>query len=271
MMVLGRQHGRALPSLLWRTAGSGRIGLLLLFFLGLDLGTGFLSLRGRVTLFEPMNQVGLWPWLSSYGLANLRHTAWFMAFLVLLALLALNTLACTCQRLARLFGQRRRAGIVSRLAVHGMHLGLLVILAGFLASYSLSTVSPAVTLLEDLPVTDRASGLDLCLEELELPRYSGDRLPAFAGRVIRPRARILVSNEHGRRLAELGFNSPVRFSGRTIFLQRFAPTGRGSMNGPHYVVVDIRRDPGVALYFSGLVLFSAAMATWAVRAGRKTP
>ncbi len=260
-----RRHAacaRALPATVWRTAGSGRVAAGLLFLLSLDLVAGYLSLRSRTTIFEPMNQVGLWSWMTSYGEADLRHTAWFLVFLVLLGLLAVNTLACTWQRLSRLPGQGPGQDLYRRLAIHGMHIGVLLLLCGYLASYTLSTVSPSVILVEEKAVTDPVSGLRLRLEKLRLPRFGGQRLPSFAGRVIRPEGCLLVSNEHGRRMARLGFNSPVRFRGWTIFLQRFAPTGRSGMDGPGYVVVDLRRDPGVLLSISGLALVLAAMTAW---------
>lgn len=261
-----------LPMALWRKAGSGRFGVIILLLLSCDLLFGYVSLSSRTTLFTPLNEIGLQAWLASYARVNPVFTAWFAVFLLLLLLLTINTVSCTWNRLRLLLqnwsGQREYR--CHRLAIHVMHMGTLVILFAYLLSHTTASVSTSVTLVPGITVKDTTSGLYLQLQELHLPRITEKRLSPFTGRVIRPQARILIRDDNERRTGDLGYNKPLRFRGRSIFLQRFAPTGRGNMNSARYVVVDIRHDPGILLYFTGLCLFVAGMAVWSVQAWRKT-
>ncbi len=273
--LTARPFQRLIQRLVQRLA-SVRLGITIMLLLAMDVGAGYFFVAGNTVIFEPMNQAGLWPWIATYARGNLIQTGWFIIFLALVAALVVNTLCCTILRLARLWSQRHRRA--SRfgfsLATHIMHLGMVVILFGYLASYSLSQVYPARTLVPDKKVRVPGTGLTLALTNMELPYYQGTRLPAtFQNRVIRPAVTMQVSRGSDQRILNLAFNRPGRFQGYTFFLQRFSPRSKGGMSNARYIVVDIRRDPGVPLYFAGIAIFIAGMLGYVwfwLQAGRRT-
>lgn len=253
---------------LWRSLGSVRLAVILLILLAADLSLAYLSINGRSIIFEPMNQVGIWPWLNTYALVNLRYTAWFFLFLLLLSALVINTLACTADRLWHLVRQRREQGPGKRfffaLSTHVMHLGMVVILIGYLVSYTMSQVYPSLTLALKKEALVANTNLRVELVDMTFPFYEGKRLETFTGRVISPKVQLRVATSTDEHIASLGFNSPVSFQGYTFFLQRFSPTRQSGMSSAHYIVIDVRRDPGVLLYFIGISFFLGGLLCYVI-------
>lgn len=247
---------------LFQRLASVRLGVTIIMVLAIDLALGYFFVDGHTVIFEPLNQVGLWSWIATYGRINLVYSAWFFVFLILMVVLVMNTLCCTLLRLHRLWQHRhqgiRRFGFA--LSTHIMHLGMVIILAGYLASYSLTTVYPSITLTPEKQVNLNGTSLNLSLQEMDLPYYRGDRLPAtFIDRVITPTITVVASQGDHKRLLTLGLNKPAFFSGYSFFLQRFSPKSKSGMTKARYIVLDIRRDPGVLLYFIGIAVFVVGM------------
>jgi hypothetical protein len=249
---------------LYEFFSSIQLCIILLLFLTLDLGIGYFCVSRHNILFEPMNRTGLFPWLATYGRANLTFTAWFFLFLPILALLVVNTLVCTTGKLIHLFSRRkqnfpgRRAKLC--LSIHTMHLGLIILLFGYLISYTMATVYPAITLLPGKERIIAGTGISLELLEVIPDFYTGTRLAAFAGRSVNPRAEIMIRDSRKKRETTIAFNRPVWLGKYTVFLSRFSPKSAKTMNPTGYIVVNVRRDPGVTLYFSGLAVFLCGMA-----------
>jgi hypothetical protein len=256
---------------LWQILASVRLSIALLLLLATDMAFGYGTLIGNGQVFEPMSQVGLYAWIETYGLHNLHCTLWFLLLLPLLALLVVNTLVCTVDRLAHLLTLWRRQGMQQGLAfslsTHVMHLGLVVLLTGYLVSFSLSTVRPGVSLIPGSTVTS----LDLTLElrELDLPPFRGEGLPAFTGRVLHPRAVVRLVRGERQGSVRLGYNRPAWFAGYALFLQRVNPSRVGGMSERRYIVVDIRRDPGIPLVFCGIGVFVCGLVGYVVLQGRR--
>jgi len=244
---------------LWHSLGSIRLAVVLLILLAADLSLAYFSINGRGIIFEPMNQVGIWPWLKTYAMPNLCHTAWFFILLALLTALVINTLVCTSSRLWILFPTLRKHGLSKRfyfsLSTHVMHLGMLAILIGYLVSYTMSQVYPSLTLALKKEALVAGTNLRLELLSMTLPIYEGKRLESFAGRIISPVVQLKIAGPIEERTATLGFNNPVRFQGYSFFLQRFSPRQKSGMSTTRYIVIDVRRDPGVLLYFIGISFF----------------
>jgi cytochrome c biogenesis protein ResB len=253
---------------LWRSLGSVRLAVVLLILLVIDLSLAYFSINGRSIIFEPMNQVGIWPWLNTYAMANLRYTAWFFIFLVLLSALVLNTLVCTTDRLWKLLRQRKEQKSNKRfffaLSTHTMHLGMVVILIGYLISYTMSQVYPSLTLIPQKETIVAGTNLRVKLTSMTLPIYEGKRLETFTGMVISPSVQLRVATPATERTASLGFNNPVYFQGYTFFLQRFSPTKNANMSNAHYIVIDVRRDPGVLFYFVGISFFLGGLLCYVI-------
>jgi cytochrome c biogenesis protein ResB len=244
---------------LWRSLGSIRLAVVLLILLALDLSLAYFSINGRSIVFEPMNQVGIWTWLNTYAVTNLHCTAWFFILLLLLSALVLNTLVCTASRVWALLRGWIKHGAGKRLyfslSTHIMHLGMVVILIGYLVSYTMSQVYPSLTLAPKKEAIVAGTNLQVELLNMTLPIYEGKRLKSFSGRVISPSVQLRIASPSGERIATLRFNSPVRFQGYSFFLQRFSPNRKSGMSNGQYIVIDVRHDPGVLLYFIGISFF----------------
>lgn len=253
-------------STFWKALGSINLTIVLCLLLVADVLWGYACIHWRSTIFIPLNDMGLFPWISTYGRHNLAHTAWFFLLLLLLALLALNTASCTVERLRHLWAVRSSfsaARLAIKLGPHVMHTALLVILVGYLASYLATEVSSTVLLpgrSHELP--GKAGTITFIGFTHEV--YQGSRLELFRGEVIRPQAALLLQDESGSsRKGLLGFNRPLRQGGYSVHLDNFAPKKPGGgMRLKERIDLHIRKDPGVILYLTGIALFCLGLALY---------
>lgn len=265
-----------LPQRAWRTLASIRLTIALCFLLTADLGLGYLSLRGNLEIFSPMSDVGLLEWARTYGAANLRHTAWFFAMAGLLALLALNTFACTTQRLIGILACRPpRRELPFRLAPHLMHYAVLIVLVGYLGSYLFAASDPGRALRAGETIT-LPNGATLRFERFEPETVQDQRIDGFDGFVLRPNAHITARSaedqEHGRaRSTVLNFNEPITVDGYGIYLGEFQPRKPGGGMGRAYVQLIVRRDPAAVIYRFGMVVFVLGLVLHLIRCSRRAP
>jgi hypothetical protein len=242
-----------------------------------DLAWGYLCLDRHTSLFRPMSDIGLATWLETYGRYNIAHTAWFFVLLGLLALLCLNTFVCTTERVVWLVNRRHRfepRRLLSKFAPHIMHYAMIVILAGYLASYLLSEVLDTRPLVPGKTMTLPGTQLQITFTDLNPEYYQSGRLPAFEKRVLHPNAGLLLSDGPHRRTAVLSLNRPVHFNGYLIVLKSFSPKKAGSsMGGRERISLGIRKDSGVRCYLAGVVLFTLGLIIylfeWAAPVKRK--
>lgn len=242
----------------WKALGSMNLTILLCLLLAADVVWGYAAIRWRTALFIPLNDLGLFAWMQTYGRHNLTYTGWFFALLVLLALLALNTASCTLERVRHVLAARSSLSVV-RLAVklgpHVMHAAVLVILLGYLASYLYTEVVVGTVLLPGRSYTLPGDAGVITFVEFRHEVYQGSRLKVFQGEVIRPEAAMMLSAKGRQREAILGFNQPVRLNGYSIHLSDFAPKNPGGMRLNKRIDLHIRKDPGVVLYLTGIGMF----------------
>ncbi len=241
-----------------RFFASLRLTVLLLLLLTLDLVAGWYALGGNASFFEPLNQLGLWHWLSTYGYDNMALAAWFFLLLLLLVCLVVNTLCCTIDRLYRLAGLFRNASgrrLLFRLSVHLMHLSLVLLLTGYFISYTGATIRPGLVVGEQGRTAVPGTGITLALEAMEMIPYNGDRLPAYQRRYIDASAILRIESADRSESREIGINRPASFAGWSFFMQRFNPRSAGGMSAAKYIVVDARRDPGAIPAFCGMAAF----------------
>jgi len=260
----------SLPLRFWRTLGSIRVTAALCFLLTLDLAVGYVSLRANLGVFVPLGDVGLFDWLRTYGVYNPAATAWFFGLLALLAALAVNTFACTTERvLAILATGRWRRDWVSKFAPHVMHYAVLLILTGYVCSYLFSTSLPGRGLRAGeslrLPGGEAVTFLGFAPEV-----YRGERLAAFDGYVLRANARLRLDAAGKSREAALNFNGPVRFGGYGLYLNDFGPRkAKGGMRRGDFIRITLRRDPSAPVYLAGLALFALGLGLYLLGRGMK--
>ncbi|MDZ7596722.1 MAG: hypothetical protein U5J82_00105 [Desulfobacterales bacterium] len=253
---------------LWHKAGSIRLTVVLCLLLAADLAWGYFCLKDRSPLFAPLNEVGLATWIETYGRHNLMHTAWFFILLGLLAVLGLNTFVCTTDRVAALLVRRTQMGasrLLFRLAPHLMHYALILILVGYLGSYLFARVLDTHTLVPGGSMTLPDTAVQVAFIAFDPVYYPGERLPAFKNRVLEPRARLTVTKAGQTDERILSLNRPVWVNGYGIFLKEFAPqTQSGGMGRRPRIDVSIRKDPGVRLYLTGIVVFTFGLGVYLV-------
>ena len=250
----------------WRKLGSIHLTVALCLLLTADLAWGYFCLRWRTPLFAPLNDIGLVTWIETYGRHNLVYTAWFLILLVLLTLFCLNTCICTTDRVVALVRNRTRftpRRLFFKFAPHLMHYALVIILAGYLGSYLFARVLDTRTLIPGSSMTLPDTTAHISFIAFEPEYYQAQRLPSFQNRVIRPKARLLLTDNGFQRSALLSFNQPLAFRGYTIFLKDFAPKQKaGGMVRQVRIDMTIRKDPGVPWYLAGILLFSAGLAMY---------
>lgn len=242
----------------WKALASINLSLVLCLLLAACAVWGYASIHRQTALFIPLNDMGLVPWARTWGRADPAATAWFFLLLLLLTLLALNTLACTLERLRHLWAARTQFSpwrFLGKLGPHVMHLAVLLILLGYLASYTLARTEHAVLLpgrALDLP----GGAGRIAFRAFDHEPWQGKRLELFQGQVIRPKALLTLTGADGRvREAALGFNRPVRLGGWSAHLEEFQPRWSGGMGMNPRIDLKLRRDPGVRLYFAGILFF----------------
>ncbi len=247
----------------WGKLGSIRLTVILCLLLTLDLSIGFLCLNRRSPLFAPLNEIGLMAWSKTYGTYNLQYTGWFFLLLILLTLLCINTFVCTTDRVVLLIRSRNHFGpsrLFFKLAPHVMHYAVIVTLAGYLFSYLFAQVVVSHTLVPGTSMVLPGTNALITFDQFDPIYYEGDRLQLYKNRVIDPRAKLILTD--GEKTIEriLTFNKPVRFEGYGIFLKNYYPKKKtGGMSRRIRMTMTIRKDPGVYLYLTGIILFTVGL------------
>jgi len=245
---------------IYRFLTSIRLSFFLLLLLTADLCMGYICLHGNASFYEPMNTVGLIQWLTTYGFARPMLSAWFFILLVLLFCLVINTLVCTCDKLYHL-GSTLHARLTGRrvwltITAHLMHLAIVLLFAGYLISYTMSDIENSVTVMPGGKAVSFGSGLSFTLTKMDLTPYKHNRLDGFIGRYIDSDAHLIFNDgDNDTQQAVLSLNNPVSYWGYSFFLQRFNPRSAGEISPSKYIVIDIRRDPGTILTFTGMGAF----------------
>lgn len=259
------------PTLFWRALASINLTIVLCLLLAADVLWGYACIKWRTALFIPLNDLGIVPWIQTYGLGNLQHTSWFFLLLLLLAVLALNTASCTLERVRHLLAARAslpRLRLVAKLGPHIMHAAVLVILVGYLASYLYTEVVVGTVLLPGRSYTLPDNAGSITFTDFIHQPYQGTRLDVFQGEVIRPQAALVLRADGQTWEATLGYNRPVRLGGYSVHLDNFAPKKPGGMRLNKRIDLHIRKDPGVVLYLAGIAMFclgiGAYMLDWRI-------
>jgi len=253
--------------------GGAALAVWTLLGLVVVLGAGYFLFEARPLVFEPLNRLLLWDWIVTYGWGNLGVTWWFFAFLLLLALLVLNTAVCTWQKVAALArggGQGPRLDWWLRFSPHVMHAAFIVILASHLFTYvfGLNAQNNVVWVGKEaaVPGADWRIGL----EGIENTMYDGDRLAFYRGRAIAQEIKLKLIEPDGQVISKtLAINSPVWHDGYSIHLKNYYPKAKKSMPGRPYANLIIRRDPGVKTFFFGTALFAVGLLAYLWQALRR--
>lgn len=234
-----------------------RLGVVLLLLITADLCLGYICLHGNSSFYEPMNEIGVIRWLQTYGLASPMYSAWFFILLGLLFCLVINTSLCTCDKLYHLFyahGKGRKHSALT-LFIHLMHVAMVLLLVGYLISYTSGTIHNSLTLRPGGQLNVPGTDISMKLTAMDFVPYSGKRNESYIGRFIDASVHLTFCAPGIQEDKTLSINNPVSFGGYSFFLQRFNPRKKGGMNRNEYIIMDARRDPGAFLVFLGMSAF----------------
>ena len=250
----------ALIKKIWHALASVRLTFLCMISMCVCAGCGYFLIRNHVNVFRPLQDISLIAWSGTWGLARLPYTWWFFVLLCLLALLCLNTFACTTDRVKALWRNRSRfsslSAFILRLSPHVMHYALIIILAGYLVSYVFASTITTLILLPGRTTLVENTDVTITLNDLNIETYRGNRMAPLDGRAIGATAFIAFADSRGRiKKARLGLNMPARFHGLSVHLTDFAPQSEGGMVRRKYADLTVRQDPGISIYYAGMALF----------------
>jgi len=226
---------------LWRLAVSPATFAVLCLLWCLDLGAGSLLAHGRPDLFGTMDAYPFARWLREVGARILPQSAWVYLLAALAWCMTASLLLCTVNWLWRRRRRLRSAGEVL------VHLGFLLVFAGFVAGATRGERSHGVTVAvgREAPVP----GMDLRLAVRAVAFVRGAR-----GEVLDTVSTLALRDAAGG-LTEgtARLNHPL-IRGATVVYPRGAEEVRtpyGSFTVARY---DVHRDPGVRLVLPGAAL-----------------
>lgn len=215
-----------------KTAVWTLFALVCLFFIGSSM------MPAHREVFSSMNDQILLRWMEGIASDNLWYTWWFFAALAALALLTINTLACSVQAV---LGRWSREDFFLRISPQIVHIGFLFILLAHLLGagwgYKLSGMMPEGAY---APLPENKA---LGLREIRVQTDANGYMTDWAAEVE------LFENNVRVKTGTLGPNKPLFYQGTGIYLK--------SLNyerGPAAVLM-IARDPGAIWALVGAVLF----------------
>jgi len=218
---------------IYRRFASLSLGLWLLGGVMLFLAAGsFLQGEGSM-----INEVALLDWLRG---VPLRESWWLWGALLLLALLALNTVLCSIESLR---AKWQRGSFLLRIAPQLMHLGFLCIMAAHLQSAS-GGFKQAMQVQEGSAIT--------------FPDGSNVVFTGFAatyGRMgMATDYSAALDYPHGgsRKSAQISPNHPFFYKGHGIYLKDLAPPPQKA------ALVEVHREPGAGMALAGGAVFTVA-------------
>ena len=218
---------------LWRFLISMELCLGLLALVCVVMAAGSFRLTGEYA--AAINGMPLFAWLRE---VPVTVSWWLWVTLVLLALLALNTIFCSSETLLSRWG---RGGVVSLLAPQLMHAGfLLIVLAHLLSAMgsSLHAVEVREMTLAELPDGSRfgvaSISVDTSPQGMPLG-FSSELVPDLN----KPAERVVISPNH-----------PWLFNGFGVYIKQAEayPVKRA--------LLEIHREPGASMALAGALFFT---------------
>lgn len=259
---------------IWRFWARADLTVYILLALVVDLYAGFFIFRADPQLFGPLNRLKLLDWIQTYGWHHLDETWWFLAFMVLMGALVLNTLVCTLQRLIALAGQASRAkgrlDYALRFSPHVMHVAFIMILCSHLITFTVGVNDQNNILIKGRDMPLPGSEYKIRLLSIENDFYRGERLGFFANRPLSQRITLAIKGPDGKETIEtVGILDPAWFKGYSLHIKKYWPDYQGKSQRLPFVNLIIRKDPGIILFTSGSLLFVLGLLAYFYQAMRR--
>ncbi len=184
-----------------------------------------------------INEVPLFLWLRE---VPLRESWWLRGALLLLALLALNTVLCSIDSLS---AKWQRGSFLVRIAPQAMHLGFLFIMVAHLQSAS-GSFKQAEQVGEGAAITF-PEGSQVVFTDFNAT-YSKMGMPTSLS------ATLAYPAAGGTAMATISPNHPFFYQGHGIYLKDVAPPPTKA------ALVEVHKEPGAGMALAGGVLFTVA-------------
>jgi hypothetical protein len=250
------------PKAIWNTLGSMTLAVYLLASTSVLFMAGAVYYHIRPEIFVPLNSSMLFEWIETFGFANLPYTWWFFLLIAVFFLMGINTFLCTLERIMAIIRLRNRRSIRSLLYLlspHIMHIAFLVIIAGYLALYTLGVNSynniykPGFR--RQLPLS--SISMEICDPTFSIaPHIMND----FLERLYVSATYTLIFHDGNRTVRKkVGLNNPCLYKGYSIHIEDFNPSRAGSKTNNIWVNFTIRRNIGIPIFMAGIILFAAGV------------
>lgn len=132
---------------------------------------GSLLIPFRPAIFGPLDQMPLWQWLTEIGFKSMGQTWWLPVSVILVVLLAINTLCCFIDWAMTFKARWRKTG------EYLIHIGFVLIMVGYCIGAFTGERFPSIQLAEGQPVDmPGMSGYQLKLDSFE-PVMGPERYP----------------------------------------------------------------------------------------------
>lgn len=249
---------------IWSLFSSIKITLYLTYAITINVAAGSLILLRNREVFNDIDHMVLADWWMNTGFRHLEATWWIPLLVFLVFLFAVNTLICSIDRLIPLcrfyFRERVENGAegkeieeVSKRKSFSLfypyiaHIGFLIALIGHLVGSVGGYKSYGNLVGEGGAIkVPNSKGMHLILDRFDV-RYSGYGYPEEMNSHVR-----LIEGERIVSEKIIQVNSPLIYNGLAFYVSDF----RQASSGRFYVAVDIIKDPGVWVLFTGLFIFS---------------
>lgn len=256
-------------------AGDLRFAFWLILSAGVVMWAGSIYSTMNYTLINSLNGVPLAGWFSVQGIENLSVTWWIPVLFLIFALLGINTIACTLNRVMALLPRRKSIGLKRFLVLISpsvIHILFIFMLAGHLLSFT------AVTQ-DRIPVTQGDKIQIRGAGSIEVKSISYEYFPDST--LLRQRIRQVyvdfnTENKDGVNFYKTAFMEPVFINGNIIILdmekkkqeqiikpdpakencnkeQKFHYAQSGSETKPQLYLLVIK-DPGIFMLLPGFCI-----------------
>lgn len=199
---------------------------------------GSLMLPSHLAFFSGIDDTPLFQWLSHEGKPGI--TWWIYALITAMGLIALSTALCTMDALLRLKGLKGRKDIMRRLYPQFIHLGVLLVMLGYLMTAWVGTREDV--LLKEGQAHELPGGISMTLVKVGIDAQKRDYYDDWV-------AEISIADASRERTASLRPVEPVREGNVMLFFKSITLKGKGAETSS--ALIRIVRDPGAPWALAG--------------------
>ncbi len=193
----------------WDFFSSTTLTVTLAALICIDAAWGSVVCIRNPEAFGALDQAILFPWLFTAGLKNLAVSLWIFILIFLIFLYALNTVACTLDRVYRIV---KRGGAWQGFLPHIVHVGFLVALLGHLLGSAYGFRSPENLAVKGEPlVVPHSEGLALRLEDVSTVYSPAGELTSLKTTVT------LLKDDEELLKDTIGMNDPLIHNGIAFY------------------------------------------------------